>query len=449
MSDLALRVEQLGKRYRIGELQRYKALRDTLTDALYAPFKIARSLSQGRANRDVPKLQDNLIWAVKDVSFEIQHGEVVGIIGRNGAGKSTLLKLLSRISEPTCGSATVRGRVGCLLEVGTGFHPELTGRENTYLNGAILGMRKAEIDRSFDEIVDFAEVERFIDTPVKHYSSGMYLRLAFAVAAHLEPEILIVDEVLAVGDARFQKKCLSKMQEVGKQGRTVLFVSHNMPAITRLCDRTILLDGGELLADGRTPSVVSSYLNSGYGTTAERVWSDEPTAPGGEVARIRAVRLRNEDGDVTDSFDIQKPIGIELEFDTLQAGHYLLPHHHIYNEEGVHVFTSHDLDPEWMDRRRPAGSWKSMAWIPGNLMSEGTFFVSSEAVTLQPMRPQFYERDVVAFQVIDRMDGDAARGSWKGRMGGVVRPYLAWESDFEACEDSVANVSSDDGVNVR
>lgn len=430
MGNTAIQAEGLGKRYRIGQLQSYKTLRDTLTDAVAAPFRAARSIAGGRGLRRSGQEPSNSIWAVKDVSFEINHGEVVGIIGRNGAGKSTLLKLLSRITEPTTGSATIHGRVGCLLEVGTGFHPELTGRENTYLNGAILGMKKAEIDRNFDEIVAFAEVEKFIDTPVKHYSSGMYLRLAFAVAAHLEPEILIVDEVLAVGDARFQKKCLNKMQDVGKQGRTVLFVSHNMPAITRLCQRTILLDEGTVLKDGPSAQVVSAYLNSGFGTSAEREWPDVSTAPGGEVARLSAVRLKTEAGQITDAFDIREPIGIEMEFETLHDGYILLPHHHLYNEEGIHVFTTHDLDPDWRGKRRPAGRWVSTVWIPGNMMSEGTFFVSSEAVTLQPTRAQFYEREVVAFQVIDSVEGNSSRGDWTGPMGGVVRPWLRWNNRF-------------------
>ena len=232
-------------------------------------------------------------------------GEIVGIIGRNGAGKSTLLKVLSRITRPTTGVVEISGRAGCLLEVGTGFHAELTGRENIFLNGAILGMGKSEIDRKFDEIVDFGEVGKFIDTPVKHYSSGMYLRLGFAVAAHLEPDILIVDEVLAVGDARFQKKCLNKMQDVGKEGRTVLFVSHNMQAITRLCPRAILLDDGKILVDGPAHKVVSAYLNSGFGTMASRDWPDPTKAPGRETARLRSVRTRTEDGRVTEAMDIR------------------------------------------------------------------------------------------------------------------------------------------------
>ena len=256
MSEVAIRVENLGKLYRIGQRERYKALRDTLTEAMYAPFRRLRSAFQ---HSNIKRGNDSYIWALKAISLEIKHGEVVGIIGRNGAGKTTLLKILSRITEPTEGYAEICGRVGSLLEVGTGFHPELTGRENIYLNGAILGMKKAEIDRKFDEIVAFAEVERFIDTPVKHYSSGMYVRLAFAVAAHLEPEILLVDEVLAVGDAAFQKKCLGKMGEVAKGGRTVLFVSHQMNSMRKLCERCIWLDVGRIQMADATMKVVSAY----------------------------------------------------------------------------------------------------------------------------------------------------------------------------------------------
>lgn len=261
MGNLALRVDGLGKMYRIGGKQeRYSTLRDTITDAVAAPFKRARSLMRGEAYGAAGLKEE--IWALKDVSFEVKHGEVVGIIGRNGAGKSTLLKILSRITEPTTGYAEVFGRVGALLEVGTGFHPELTGRENIYLNGAILGMSREEINRKFDEIVDFAEIERFIDTPVKHYSSGMGLRLGFAVAAHLEPEILVVDEVLAVGDAQFQKKCLGKMSEVAGEGRTVLFVSHNMGMVNILTATCCWLQNGQVELLGSTEQVISKYLDS-------------------------------------------------------------------------------------------------------------------------------------------------------------------------------------------
>ncbi len=270
----------VGKQYRIGAAQRsYVTLRETLTALASAPFR--------RSGREDSSSQE-MFWALRGVNFEVNPGEVIGIIGRNGAGKSTLLKLLSRITEPTTGRIELYGRIGSLLEVGTGFHPELTGRENIFLNGSIMGMRREEIERKFEEIVAFAEVSRFLDTAVKHYSSGMYVRLAFAVAAHLEPEILIVDEVLAVGDASFQRKCLDKMQEVSQHGRTVLFVSHNMPAITRLCERTILLDEGQVMSDGPSHQVVNAYLKSGLGTTAVREWLDKTKAPGNDIARLLA-----------------------------------------------------------------------------------------------------------------------------------------------------------------
>jgi lipopolysaccharide transport system ATP-binding protein len=257
MGDTMVRVQGLGKQYRIGARRRYRTLRETLVDTAAAPVRWLRS------RRAAPKGETNRIWALRDVSFEVRRGEVVGVIGRNGAGKSTLLKVLSQITEPTAGEVEIRGRVGSLLEVGTGFHPELTGRENVFLNGAILGMKRAEIADRFDEIVAFAEVEQFLDTPVKHFSSGMYMRLAFAVAAHLEPEILVVDEVLAVGDAAFQKKCLGKMKDVSRQGRTVVFVSHNMHAVKALCGRGIVLHGGRVVCDGTAAGAVARYLEQG------------------------------------------------------------------------------------------------------------------------------------------------------------------------------------------
>jgi len=428
-----IKVEGLGKRYRIGAQQSpYGSLRETLAGAVRAPLRRLRGRNSNGARP--------IFWAVKDVSFEMQPGEVVGIIGRNGAGKSTLLKLLSRITEPTTGRIELYGRVGSLLEVGTGFHPELSGRENIYLNGAILGMSRTEIARKFDEIVAFAEMEKFIDTPVKHYSSGMYLRLAFAVAAHLEPEILVVDEVLAVGDIRFQRKCLDKMQEVGKQGRTVIFVSHNMPAITRLCPRTILLDGGTVLRDGPSHQVVSAYLSTGLGTTAARTWPDRATAPGNDVVRLRAVRVRTEAGTVSDAVDIRQPVGIEVEYEVLTPGYVLVPNLHFYNEEGVYAFVIGDLDPAWRNRPRAAGRYLSTALIPGNLLSESTLFVGAAVSTINPEIVHFYERDAVAFQVIDSMDGDSARGDYVGPMPGVVRPLVGWQTQIVEADSAAAAV---------
>jgi homopolymeric O-antigen transport system ATP-binding protein len=290
MSDIAIRAEGLGKQYRIGERQKYKALRDTLTDAIAFPFRYGRSFLIASEDE---KNTNEMIWALKDVSFEIKQGEVVGVIGRNGAGKSTLLKILSRITEPTKGYVDLYGRVGSLLEVGTGFHPELTGRENVYLNGSIIGMTKREINRKFDEIVAFAEIEQFLDTPVKYYSTGMHMRLAFAVAAHLEPEILLVDEVLAVGDAVFQRKCLGKMGEVAKQGRTVIFVSHNLGAIKALAQRCLIIDQGQLITSGTVDDCIGAYLRQSQ--TVNQGSSAIFAKPSGESLWISAATLIGND----------------------------------------------------------------------------------------------------------------------------------------------------------
>jgi lipopolysaccharide transport system ATP-binding protein len=425
MSDVAIWAEGLGKQFHIGKLQgRYKTFREVTVDALLSPLRRMRRLVHGQA-AGAADLNDRF-WALRDVGFEIRHGDVVGIIGRNGAGKSTLLKILSRITEPTTGFVEAHGRVGSLLEVGTGFHPELTGRENVYLNGAILGMRKAEIDRKFDEIVAFAEVDRFLDTPVKHYSTGMQTRLGFAVAAHLDPEILLVDEVLSVGDANFQKKCLNKMHDVSKQGRTVVFISHNMPAVVRLCPRAILLDQGQVVRDGSSHEVVSAYLDSGSGCTASREWQNSNRSPGGEVARLLAVRVRGEDGEVQQTFDIRRPVAIEMEYEIVKAGYVVMPFHHLFNQEGIQVFSAHDLDPQWRRRPRPRGHYLSTVWISGNLLNEGMHLVSSGVTTIQPPKIQCLEPDVVAFHIVDTPGDDTARGDWHLPLTGVVRPALKW-----------------------
>ncbi len=430
MADLAVRVEELWKQYRVGrQPQRYATLRDTITETFRAPLHRLQGLLRGRVA--VGPSSDEDFWAVKNVSFDIRRGEVVGIIGRNGAGKSTLLKILSRITEPTLGQVSLYGRVGSLLEVGTGFHPELTGRENIQLNGAILGMKREELASKFDEIVAFAEVEKFIDTPVKHYSSGMYLRLAFSVAAHLEPEILIVDEVLAVGDAAFQKKCLGKMEGVAKEGRTVLFVSHNMQAVTRLCQRVILLDAGGVVGDGPAGQMVTRYLSSSEGNTKLRAWDDPVRAPGSDVVRLCAVRTRTEDGQTTDLVDIRKPLGVEIEYEVLKGGHVFHPCFSVHNGEGVHLFSAQDTDGTWRRRARPAGRYVSIGWIPGDLLNEGAMFVGVAIWTLNPEHCHFYERDVVAFHVVDSYDEESARGGWPYAVPGVIRPFCRWETQSE------------------
>jgi lipopolysaccharide transport system ATP-binding protein len=433
VAEIAIKAQGVGKLFRIPSRQEaYDTLRDSFVRWVKSFLRTG--------HRKV--LTEDTVWALKDVSFEVKPGEIVGIIGRNGAGKSTLLKVLSRITRPTTGVVEIHGRAGSLLEVGTGFHNELTGRENIFLNGAILGMGKREIDRKFDEIVDFGEVGKFIDTPVKHYSSGMYLRLGFAVAAHLEPDILIVDEVLAVGDARFQKKCLNKMQDVGKEGRTVLFVSHNMQAITRLCPRAILLDDGKILVDGPADKVVSAYLNSGFGTMAWRDWPEPTKAPGRETARLRSVRTRTEDGRVTEAMDIRRSIFIEMEYDVLKPGHILLPYYDVSNEAGVDVFSTVDLDPVWRHRPRPAGRWVSTVHIPGNLLSEGMHYVAAGLLVLNPMVHEFHAPEAIAFQVIDSLEGNSARGDWGGNLKGAIRPLLNWRSQLASGENRAGKASS-------
>ena len=415
MGKRTIEVEQLAKKYVIGGIHEigYNTMRDSIM-----------SLFRGRR----PGVEKQTIWALHDVTFTADHGDTIGIVGRNGAGKSTLLKILSRITEPTAGVARLYGRVGSLLEVGTGFHPELTGRENVFLNGAILGMRRAEIARKLDEIVAFAEIEQFLDTPVKRYSSGMYVRLAFAVAAHLDTDILIVDEVLAVGDANFQRKCLAKMEDAGHHGRTVLFVSHNASAVTRLCNRAILLEKGRVVADGGAHDVIRQYLRSDVGTRAMRVW-EEAAAPANQWVRLRSLQLQDETGAATDRLDIRSAATIALEWDVLKAGRVLIPTIGLTNEQGVVVFVTHDLDPAWRNVMRPPGRYISRVTIPGNFFSEGTFIVSVSISTIETAEVHAAESEVIVFDVIDSFSGDSARGDYGGDMPGVVRPLLPWTNE--------------------
>jgi lipopolysaccharide transport system ATP-binding protein len=425
MPEPIITIEKLSKRYVLGHQQEHRdGLRHVLERA-FRPWNWVRDARERRATNGEE------FWALRDINLDIQQGEVVGIIGRNGAGKSTLLKILSRITEPTEGRIRLRGRTASLLEVGTGFHPDLTGRENVFLNGAILGMSRSEIKRKFDEIVSFAEIERFLDTPVKRYSSGMYVRLAFAVAAHLEPEILVVDEVLAVGDAEFQKKCLDKMDDAGHTGRTVLFVSHNMQAVTRLAQRCILLDKGRVRLDGPAQRVASAYLSSGLGTTAAREWSDVSTAPGDDVVRLCAVRVRSEDGELVDTVDIRRPVGIELEYEVLQPGYVFHPHFGVRNEDGVMLFVAQDVDATWRRRRRPTGRYVSTGWIPGNLLAEGPLSILVVLMTLEPEHAHAVVPDAVMFRVVDSLSArDTARGDYLRPIPGVMRPLLQWTTAY-------------------
>ena len=413
----AIEATELSKRYRIGQMQAaYGTLRDSLV-------RTAGRLAGREARQERQE-----IWALRDVSFEVREGEVLGLIGRNGAGKSTLLKILTRITAPTAGHAVIRGRVGSLLEVGTGFNPELTGRENVFLNGSILGMKRREIQRKLPDIVEFSGIDRFIDTPVKRYSSGMYVRLAFSVAAHLEPEILLVDEVLAVGDAEFQQRCLGRMEDFSGTGRTVLFVSHNMQTINQLCDRVIWLDEGSIAEDGDPSRVVTNYLQStSYATGAFISWPDDEDAPGDDLARLLAVRAIDEDGDLSEAIDVREPIGIEMRYRILRSGPGVFTKIRVRDRRGDVAFNAMDIKSHANESSEP-GVYTATAWIPGNLLNEGKWTVDVAVCTMRT--PKLHQRaaryEAVLWNVFDPGDGDSARGRFTGPVSGIVRPLLDW-----------------------
>jgi lipopolysaccharide transport system ATP-binding protein len=416
---VAIEAQELSKRYRIGQMQAaYGTLRDSLS-------RVAARLVGREEHHERQE-----IWALRDVSFSVSEGEVLGVIGRNGAGKSTLLKILTRITTPTSGRAIIRGRVGSLLEVGTGFNPELTGRENVFLNGSILGMKRREIQRRFDEIVEFSGIEKFIDTPVKRYSSGMGVRLAFSVAAHLEPEILLVDEVLAVGDAEFQQRCLGRMEDLSGTGRTVVFVSHNMQTINQLCERALWLEGGKIVEDGDPSTVVTHYLHSAYGSGSRISWPDDESAPGDDLARLLSVRAVDEDGETLDTIDVRRSVGIEIGFRVLREGPPAFAKIKVHDRQGDIAFNAMDTAPQWESSSTP-GLYLSTVWIPPNLLNEGTTSVDVAVCTLHA--PRLHQRaasyDAVSFFVVDPGDGDTARGRFTGQLRGVVRPLLEWTTE--------------------
>jgi lipopolysaccharide transport system ATP-binding protein len=424
MSDTVVRVENLSKRYILGHQKQegYTTLRDSITNGAKGLLKTFQRESQV-AN---PTSED--FWALKNVSFEIKQGDRVGIIGKNGAGKSTLLKILSRIVEPTSGRIKIKGRVASLLEVGTGFHPELTGRENIALNGAILGMSKVEIDRKFDEIVAFAEVEKFLDTPVKRYSSGMYVRLAFSVAAHLEPEILIVDEVLAVGDAQFQKKCMGKMEDIAeKEGRTIIFVSHNINAIQRLCSSAVFLKEGQVFSLGESQRVVDFYLKQDVKIDSCRDWEGIPNPPGNQFVNLLQARVVDKNLKTTSCVKITEKVGIEMTYKVLRDGYVFTHGLNLYDEQGVHIFSSHDRVTAQATKSLPKGIHKIIAWIPGNLLAEGMQIVGLALMRYNPYEVIFHEQEALAFDVMDVFDNTSARGMYEGTFPGVIRPILEWD----------------------
>ena len=412
---VAIQAEGLSKRYRIGELQAaYGTLRESLSHA-----------SKRLTGKERRSGYDE-IWALRDVSFSLEEGQALGVIGRNGAGKSTLLKVLTRITTPTHGRAEIRGRVGSLLEVGTGFHPELTGRENVYLNGAILGMKRKEIQAKLPEIAEFSGVEKFLDTPVKRYSSGMHVRLAFSVAAHFEPEIMLVDEVLSVGDAEFQARCLGRMEDIGSTGRTVVFVSHQLQAVAQLCDRAILLEEGRIVRDGPSEEVVAHYLQTAAGAGSSRTWPDLESAPGDELVRLRSARVVGADGSTIDYVDVREPVGIEIGFTVLEDGAPVLPKIKVV-AGGQIAFNAMDVDPRWYEPS-PPGDYVATAWIPANYLNEGLVTVDPAICSIDSPKLHHHASvwEAVSFHVQDPGHGDSSRGTFTGQWRGVVRPLLEW-----------------------
>jgi lipopolysaccharide transport system ATP-binding protein len=421
MPQPAIRVSGLCKQYVVGSSAQPPAtLYDVLTSGLRAPLR--------RMRGEPPRPKNALFWALQDVDFEVGVGEVVGVVGRNGAGKSTLLKLLSRITAPTRGRIEMRGRLSSLLEVGTGFHPELSGRENIYLNGAILGMSAQEVNRNFDEIVDFAEIDDFVDTPVKRYSSGMYVRLAFSVAAHLDPDILIVDEVLAVGDMQFQKRCLGKLEKVAQGGRAVIFVSHNLSAIESLCTKAILLDKGRLVHQGPVLEVTEKYISASRTQVLFREFGLGSDRLENGTIRVTAVGLKSDDGTLLDTISSEAPFLIEISYEVHRAGSMAGLTVVLYDSHNNIVFCSiNNHEPNWYGRAMPEGRYRSTCRIPANLLNQAWYRLGLNIFGKNFSDSQFVH-EILVFEV---KDGGSLRGDYYGEIGGAVRPLLDWQTEAE------------------
>lgn len=419
MSNTVIKVENISKKYNLNHI-----VSQDQNDLLITSLK---DIGKGILGK---KQKAEEFWALNDVSFDVKKGDRVGIIGKNGAGKSTLLKILSRIVTPTTGRVEFEGRMASLLEVGTGFHGDLTGRENIFLNGSILGMSKAEITKKFDEIVDFSEIEKFIDTPVKRYSSGMYVRLAFAVAANLEPEILVVDEVLAVGDSTFQKKCLGKMEEVSQnEGKTILFVSHSIETVLRLCNTGILLEAGRIKSIGGMNDVAKAYMDTNTGLTTKRIYDrNDKYNPGGEHIKLLNVFIHDKDFNNKEEFDVTQPIGITMEYDVVSDGLQFTHSYNFHNEEGINVFNTHDTLSNFRKEIRMKGIYKTTMWIEPNLLAEGIIMVGVAGIKIEPFAIVFHEQNAVSFTVRDYMKGNSARGEYMLGFPGAVRPLCKWET---------------------
>ncbi len=423
MSDIVIRVENLSKQYRLGQVGT-----GTLGHDLNRWWHTVRGkedpyLIVGEENERSVKGSSEYVWALQNINFEVKQGEILGIIGRNGAGKSTLLKILSRTTSPTTGSVKLKGRIASLLEVGTGFHPELSGKENIFLNGAILGMTKSEIKSKFDEIVNFSGVERYIDTPVKRYSSGMYVRLAFGVAAHLESEILIVDEVLAVGDAEFQRKCLRKMGDVSKgEGRTVIFVSHNMTAMNTLCERVVYMKNGGIDKIGQTREIINYYLNSTSDNVVQRIW-DIANAPGDENVKLLGIKISDDNGDTLDSIDFYEGGNLELTYQILKYGYHPVPNIHIFNQHNEYIFVT---SPNPADVYSDPGIYTVKAELPHHFLNVGRYLAGVAITTIIPLVIHFYEEEALRFDVVENMEHRDT--DFRGAVPGTIRPLLKWKT---------------------
>ena len=433
MSIESIQLDNVSKRFRLGANNEYGRLTEAIASGVRSLFRKSPNVRSSRTKDSFSdRIESGWFWALRDIELSIQSGEIVGIVGRNGAGKSTLLKILARIVTPTQGRVGVRGRVGSLLEVGTGFHPELTGRENVFLNGAILGMPRSEIRKRFDEIVAFAEIESFLETPVKRYSSGMAVRLAFAVAAHLEPDVLIIDEVLSVGDQAFQRKCLGKASQLGAQGRTVLVVSHNLAAVANLCQRAVLLSDGRLVADDVPERIIDQYLSEMRAGDGQRVWEDDETAPGSNAIRLRSVSVKGNGSDEPASeVEIDQEIVIAVEYRVLVANTSCCVQIQVKDETGTFVFwsanaPSMNFEPDpWFNRPHPIGAYRSECRIPANFLNDTRYFVS---VLIGPEIGTVSVREDSALSFVVHDTGAMRQeytGSW---LGPVVRPRLAWRT---------------------
>ncbi len=429
MSDIVIKVENISKQYRLGNVGLGTLTHDINRWWYNVRGKEDPYLKIGEENNRAVKSESEYVWALRDINFEVKQGEVLGIIGRNGAGKSTLLKILSRTTTPTTGQIKIKGRVASLLEVGTGFHPELTGRENIFLNGAILGMTKSEIKSKFDEIVDFAGVERYIDTPVKRYSSGMYVRLAFGVAAHLEPEILIVDEVLAVGDVEFQKKALGKMKDISQgQGRTVLFVSHNMDAILRLCNSLILLQNGKIIENGDTESIITKYLSQELKLSALKKYKKNG-APGSDTVILLSSMVVDFSLNNRTNYFITEQIGIKIVFEVLKLTDDLILGFNLYNQMDVHILSSHQKNKK---EKYDVGIYQTIVWLPANFLAEGVHYCGIAAMSYKPIfKVHFHDIKQFSFNITDLQSENTVRGNYTGEFPGIIRPELNWNETTE------------------